>query len=190
MKRKFITKSGKVFESDYENDIAPVLVGQYTKENPLEIEELYKREDLKDDIIYEYNTNTYNNKDGLQPIIYYYIGAKVENPIIYKEIKEYDYDNPPKDPIIEVILQVEDYKRKIYVQMKNINCTFIDLMNSAIDEINENLKKYSSNYCKDDGYCIIDFYNNGGWKLDIEVELEYEPINKYISSVRLVEKEI
>ena len=39
MKRKFITKNGISFESNYENDIAPVLVGQHTDDKPLDLED-------------------------------------------------------------------------------------------------------------------------------------------------------
>ena len=56
---------------NYPNDIAPVLIGEKTSDEEINLKEL--EEKFKGNKIFSYDTNTYNEKTGeLKPITYYY----------------------------------------------------------------------------------------------------------------------
>ena len=170
----------KEFEMNYPNDIAPVLIGEKTSDEEINLKEL--EEKFKGNKIFSYDTNTYNEKTGeLKPITYYYIGAKCTTSKQYKLIEEYDYNCPPKNILIEVILQKGNFKTKFYKNIKNLNCSMMNLLDTAIYEIKEELFKDES-----EDYTMLFLYDDGGWQIDIEIsENEIEDL---ITSVRLVEE--
>ena len=83
--------------------------------------------------------------------------------------------------LIEVILQKGNFKTKFYKKIKNLNCSMMNLLNTAIYEIKEELFKDES-----EDYTMLFLYDDGGWQIDIEIsENEIEDL---ITSVRLVEE--
>lgn len=179
--RKFKFKD-REFEMSYNNDIAPVLLAKAYEGHNVDIDAL--KAEHKDVSIYTYTTNTFNEETGeLSPVTYYYTGAKAINSKNYKDIVDYDSDFPPKNMLIETILQVEHYKKKIYTNIKNHNCSMIDLINDVIEDI---LHKYQNE--TDEDYISIDLYDEGGWSLDFETEADDRSIEKLITSIRLVQE--
>ena len=170
----------KEFKMNYPNDIAPVLIGEETSDKKVNLKEL--EEKFKGNKIFSYDTNIYNEETGeLKPVTYYYIGAKCTTAKQYKLIEEYDCDCPPKNMLIEVILQTENYKTKFYKNIKNSNCSMMDLLDIAIDEIKEELFKDES-----EDYTMLSLYDDGGWH--IAIEISENKIENLITSVRLVEE--
>ncbi|WP_238899323.1 hypothetical protein [Clostridium sp. YIM B02500] len=168
------------FEMDYPNDVAPVLIAKETSDKEIKLKEL--EEKFKGDKVFSYDTNIYNKETGeLKPITYYYIGAKCTTAKEYKLIQEYNHDFPPQNMLIEVILQIDNFKAKFYKAIKNSNCSMMDLIDTAIDEVKEELFK------SDNGdYTILYLYDDGGWQIDTEIS--ENDIEDLITSVRLVEK--
>lgn len=176
--KKFKYKD-KIFESEYDNEIAPVLIETETIEHKVDIKKLQNKH--KGEKIYCYNTNTFNEKTRkLEPISYYYVGAKCIDSKKYKHIEKYNYESPPSNMSIEIILQLEKYKKKFYKNIKNINCSMIDLISNAIEEIKYVLPR-SSEY-----EYSLSLYDEGGWQ--IEIDVDETNIEDYITSIRLVEE--
>lgn len=179
--RKFKFKD-REFEMNYNNDIAPVLLAKAYEGHNVDVDKL--EAEHKGIEIYEYDTNTFNEETGeLSPVTYYYAGAKAVDAKSYKYIEDYDSDFPPKNMLIETTLQVEYYKKKIYTNIKNHNCTMMDLISNVIEDI---LDKYQNE--TDEDYISIDLYDEGGWLLDFETEADDRSIEKLITSIRLVEE--
>lgn len=174
-------KYGEIeFEMDYPNDIAPVVIGKESKTEKVDLKELEDK--YKNNKIFSYSTNTFNEKTGdLEPITFYYIGAKCVDTKEYKLICEYNWECPPKDMLIETVLQVGNFKRTFYSNIKNINCTMMDLINTAIDDIKEKIFED-----EDEEWTSLFLYDDGGWQIDTEIE--NNKIENLITSIRLVEE--
>lgn len=175
----------KEFEMEYENDIAPVLLDKACEGEKVNLEELQKK--YPNNKIFSYSTNYYNDEESgkLIPITYYYAGAECINAKKYKHIEEYDCDFPPKDILMEVILQDGRFKRKFYIPIKNSNCSMMDLIDTAVNEIGNIL---FDEVDEEEEYTLLDLYDDGGWRIDVEIGIDEEEIQNYISSIRLVEE--
>lgn len=172
---------GIEFEMDYPNDIAPIVIGKESETEKVDLQELEVK--YKDNKIFSYSTNTFNEETGdLKPITFYYIGAKYINAKEYKPIYEYDYDEcPPKDMLIETVLQVGNFKRTFYSNIKNYNCSMMDLIDTAIEDIKEKIFDDDN-----EDWTLLLLYDDGGWQIDTEIN--YDEIENFITSIRLVEE--
>lgn len=170
----------KEFERNYPNNIAPVVIGKEYGTEKVNLQELENKYDGNK--IFSYSTHTFDDETGeLKSITYYYIGAKDINAKEYKSIQEYDYEFPPKDMLIETVLQVGNFKRTFYSNVKNQNCSMMDLIDTAVCEIKDKLFEYESEDC-----ILIYLYDDGGWQIDIEID--ENTIENLITSIRLVEE--
>lgn len=170
----------KEIESNYPNNVLPVVIGKDYEEEAADFKKLSER--FKEHKIFEYSTHTINEKTGeMKPITYYYIGAECIEAKKYKLISEYDYEIPPKNMLIEINLQVGTFKRKFYNNIKNINCSMIDLLETATEKIKE---KLFAN--KENEYINLFLYDDGGWNIDVEIT--EDEVENFITSVRLVEE--
>lgn len=179
--RKFKFKD-REFEMDYVNDIAPVVLAKEYGGNKVDIEKL--KEDFKDVKIFSYTTHSYDEESCVfYETTFYYTGAKAVEYKRYKSIDVYSYDMPPENIIIESVLQVGRYKKRIYTTIKNHNCTMIDLIDSVVEDV---LKKYKDEHEND--YIMLDLYDDGGWLLDFEINANYDSVKELITSIRMVEE--
>jgi hypothetical protein len=169
------------FEMNYLNDVAPVLVATETPDKEVNLKEL--EEKFKGHKIFSYDTNTYNEETReLKPITYYYIGAECTTAKKYKLIEKYDFDFPPNEMLIEITFQTGNFKAKFHEKIKNINCSMMNLIDNALDQIKEKLFKNE----EEEGYSMLFLYDDGGWEIDIEVN--ENDIENLITSIRLVEE--
>lgn len=177
--REFIYK-GKKFEMDIDNDIAPVLLALEDDTKKVDLEKL--KQDNPDCKIMQESTTTFDMESGkITPVTYYYTGAKAVECKKYKAIEKYDGELPPSNMILEVTLQVDRFKKKVYAKILNKNCNMIDLIYRGVEEIYNHLIE-----CED--YYIIKLYDECGWLLDYELENNEHAIESLISSIRLVEE--
>lgn len=168
------------FEMDYPNDIAPVVIGKESETEDVDLKELENK--YKDNKIFSYSTHTFNEKTGdIKPITFYYIGAKCVDTKEYKPIYEYDYECPPKDMLIETVVQVGNFKRTFYSNIKNSNCSMMDLIDTAIDDIKEKIFDDEN-----EELTQLFLYDDGGWQIDTEIS--DDEIENLITSIRLVEE--
>lgn len=170
------------FEMNYANDIAPVVLAKEYGGNKVDIEKL--KEHFKDVEIFSYTTHSCDEGSCVfYETTFYYTGAKAVECKRYKSIDVYSYDMPPENIIIESVLQIERYKKRIYTTIKNPNCTMIDLIDSVVEDI---LKKYKDEH--EDDYIMLDLYDGGGWLLDFKIDADYDSVKELITSIRMVEE--
>lgn len=169
----------KIIECDYDNDILPVILGKDSKDEKFNIEEA--KEKYKDYKIFQHQTGSFDESLNFSEVVYYYIGAPLIDKKEYVPVSIYDGDIPEHNLLIETILQVENYKKKVYTNVEYSNGTISYLINAAIEDI-------YSRYNKEEGkYFYIDMYDDGGWHWDYGIEKKSN-IEKLISSIRIVEE--
>lgn len=170
----------KEFEMDYPNDVAPVVIGEKSETEKVNLQELKDR--YKNNKIFSYSANIFDEETGkLKFVTFYYIGAKCVNAKEYRHISEYTPESPPKNMLIEIILQVENFKRTFYSNIKNTNCSMMDLIDIATEDIKEKL--FNS---EDEETTSLFLYDDGGWQIDTEICSN--DLENFITSIRLVEE--
>lgn len=178
------------FEGDYPTDYTSVVIANGTLEKPIDMDKL--RNDYKGAEIHSRMLNSFNREDMSTTTKHVaYVKATAKDMKKYKPLEEYNPDFPPSDPIVEIRFQCEESEGYAYVPMKNGNCTFMDLMDMALDEFKENPIKYMRGaYESEDGDCIeLSLYDKGGWVNEVMVETGYhDEMKRFITSIRLVEE--
>ena len=177
--REFIY-DGKKFKMNIDNDVAPILLATEDDSNKIDMEEL-KRQYPNCKIMSEATTKFNKESGKITPIKYYYTGANAVDCKKYKAIEQYEGDMPPKNIILEITLQVDRFKKKIYSKILNKNCNMMDLIDRGIEEIYSHLTR-----CED--FYMIDLHDECGWPLSYELENSDHAIENLISSIRLVEE--
>jgi hypothetical protein len=189
---KYIMQDGREFEMDTDKLYIPVLAGQYDRgEEEIKIEDLQKKYPAMH-IIERVDHLMSLGSDKVTVRHSFYSKSTMVGLKEYEPVKEYDPDCPPKSMLVEVTLQAYDSKRHLYVDIKNYNCTFMDIMENAVEEIVSNPETYFDSYSEEDECGSIDLYDEGGWHSDIEIYFdrnrEEEELKRLVTGIRLVQE--